>query len=137
VWVTPPASGQNDVTVRYVRDGEVPITPDPGEVAAAATYLETLRPLGADVTVEAPVLDALDPEIALTPDDAATRAAVEAEIDDLLRREMSPGGTLLLSHLRAAISAATGETDHTLVSPVADRATAANALLVRGAVTWS
>ena len=33
--------------------------------------------------------------------------------EDLLLREAVPGGTLLLSHIRAAISSATGESDYT------------------------
>ena len=78
---------------------------------------------------------------ALTPDTPAVRAAIEAEIADLLRREGEPGGTILVSHVREAISTAEGETDHevTLIegaSP-ADVTYAANVIPVPGTVTWT
>jgi uncharacterized phage protein gp47/JayE len=90
------------------------------------------------VTVVAPVAVPLDLTITgLTPDTAAVRAAIEAEIIDLLRREAVPGGTILLSHLREAISIAAGEADHALTIPAANVTHATGELAVLGTITWA
>ena len=98
---------------------------------------QTLRPVTAQETVAAPVADPLDFAIALTPDTAEVRAAVEAELRDLIAREAEPGGTILISHIREAISIAAGETDHVLASPAGNVTAAAGAIVTMGAVTWS
>ena len=64
-------------------------------------------------------------------------AAIEAEIIDLLRREAVPGGTVLLSHLREAISIAAGEADHALTIPAANVTHATGELAVLGTITWA
>ena len=69
------------------------------------------------------------------------RAVVEAELEDLLTREGevddgSGSGTILLSHIREAISVATGETDHTLTAPAADVTFSLGEIAVMGTVTW-
>jgi uncharacterized phage protein gp47/JayE len=61
---------------------------------------------------------------------------VQAELTDLFVREGSPGGTILLSHIREAISQATGETDHILTVPAANVVLGAGAIPVLGTVTW-
>ncbi|MDX9862130.1 MAG: hypothetical protein RBS99_14555, partial [Rhodospirillales bacterium] len=63
--------------------------------------------------------------------------AIEAEIRDLLRREAEPGGTILLSHIREAISIAAGEYDHALAAPAADLAHDTGEIAVFGGITWS
>ena len=45
--------------------------------------------------------------------------------------------TLLLTHIAEAISRATGETDHVLISPTANVTAAANQLLTFGGILWS
>ena len=52
----------------------------------------------------------------LQPDSAEIRAAIIAELR-ICVRDAIPGGTLLVSHMREAISIAAGENDHVLVSP--------------------
>jgi len=73
----------------------------------------------------------------LAPDTEAVRAAVAAELADLIRREAEPEGGLYLSHIREAISLAAGEVDHALVSPVADVAAGTGEIITMGAITWS
>ena len=63
--------------------------------------------------------------------------AIEAELADLIRRESEPGGTLLVSHIREAISTAQGETDHELTSPTADVTVQATQITTLGTVTFT
>jgi uncharacterized phage protein gp47/JayE len=139
-WVFPMELGEGTVTVRFVRDDDgdgAAIIPSAGEVTTVQEYIDELRPVTAAVTVVAPTAVALDLEIALTPDTVAVRDAVEAELADLLRREAEPGGTILLSHIREAISIAEGETDHELIDPVADVTHTTGQIAILGTITWS
>jgi len=137
-WVYPQELGLGTVTVRFVRDDDSSLIPDAAEVATVQAYIDALRPVTAQVTVVAPTAVPLNITITdLTPDTAAVRAAIEAEIIDLLRREAVPGGTILLSHLREAISIAAGESDHVLTSPVANVTHATGELAVLGTITWA
>ncbi len=130
--------------------------PSAATLATVKTYLiaDNRRPVTARVFVNAQGEDAQGNAVepltaspvdltinALTPDTPAVRAAIEAEIADLLRREGEPGGTILASHVREAISTAEGEADHeiTLIegaSP-ADIVYAANVIPVPGVITWT
>lgn len=139
-WVYPQELGPGTVTVRFVRDNDgtgSAIIPDSTEVATVQSYIDALRPVTATLTVVAPVAVPLNFTIGgITPNTAATKAAVQAELQDLLLREAVPGGTLLLSHIRAAISAATGETDYTLTSPSANVTTTTGQMSTMGTITW-
>lgn len=110
--------------------------PDAGEVAAVQAYINALRPVTAVVTVAAPAAVPLNFTIDLVPDTAANRAAVEAELRDMLLREAAPGATILLSHIREAISLATGETDHILSVPAANVTHTTGQMATFGAITW-
>jgi uncharacterized phage protein gp47/JayE len=72
----------------------------------------------------------------LLPATSAVQAAVVAELQDLLLREAVPGGTLLLSHIRAAISAAAGEDDFVLTAPTANVVHTIGNMAILGTVTW-
>lgn len=76
--------------------------------------------------------------IDITPDTAEQRAAVEAELKDLFRREAQPGGKILLSHIREAISQTGGETNHVLTVPSADVDLAGDKTKIStvGTITW-
>jgi len=138
VWVFPAELGLGTVTVRFVRDDDVAsIIPDAGEVAAVQAYIDARRPVTAQVTVVAPVAVAINFVFTLiAPSTAAVKAAVEAELQDLLLRDASPGGTILLSHIREAISVAAGESNYTLTAPAADVAHAVGQIATFGAITW-
>lgn len=90
----------------------------------------------ADVNVLAPTAVPLDFTIHVDPDTASVRAAVEAELVDLLAREGSPGGTLRLSRIREAISRAAGESFHTMTVPAADVTLTGLQLSTLGTITW-
>lgn len=121
-WVFPQELGLGTVTVRFMMDDAyddgIPLAAD---VTALQAFVDSVRPVTADVTVAAPVAAALDFEISgLDPATQAVKDAIVAELQDLIRREAEPGGTILISHIREAISIAAGEVDHVLVSPAAD-----------------
>ena len=141
VWVSSQELGAGTVTVRFVRDNDgtgAAIIPDGAEVGAVQAYIDARRPVTAQVTVVAPVAVPLNFSIqGLVPSNATVQAAVQAELQDLLLREAVPGGTILLSHIRAAISAAAGETDYVLLAPVANVANAVGNMSTMGAITWS
>lgn len=136
-WVFPLELGIGTVTVRFVRDNDVSIIPDNGEVAVVQAYIDARRPVTADVTVVAPVAVPQDFEITVAPDTTAIRASIEAELADLVAREGVPDGTLYLSRIREAISIAAGEFTHTLVAPAADVVLAQNEIGTMGIVTWT
>jgi uncharacterized phage protein gp47/JayE len=137
-WVYPQELGLGTVTVRFVRDDDVSIIPDAGEVAAVQAYIDARRPVTAAVAVVAPTAVPLDFEISgLNPNNTTVKAAIEAELEDLLRREAEPGGTILISHIREAISVAAGEHDHVLVSPSANVTHTTGQLATMGTITWS
>lgn len=136
-WVYANWDGLGTVKLLFVMDGREDIIPGSGDVAAVQAHIDALRPVTAEVTVAAPVADPLDFTIALTPDTTAVRDAVTAELRDLLAREAEPGGTILISHVREAISIAAGETDHVLTAPSANATADAGEIITMGAITWS
>lgn len=141
VWVMPAWNGLGTLGLYFTRDNDASLIPDAGEVQAVQEYIDTVRPVTADVTVYAPTASPIDMTIQLAPNDSAVQAAVQAELDDLLRREANVedgngSGAILLSHLREAISIATGETDHVLVSPVADVTPGLGGIATLGNITW-
>ncbi len=135
-WCYPQELGAGTVTVRFVRDDDASPIPDAPEIAAVQAYIDARRPVTAVVTVVAQVAVPLNFTIELTPDTVPVKTAVEAELVDLIRREAIPGGTLLLSHIREAISLAAGETDYIMTVPSADVSLATGQISTFGAITW-
>ncbi len=127
--------GTVDLTFAVDDDPDGPF-PSAAKVAEVQAYIDGLKPVTADVVVFEPAPAPLNPTIEIVPDTTKVREAVTAALEDLIRREAGPGATLLLSHVREAISTAPGETDHTLVIPFADTPIASGALGTLGTVTW-
>ncbi len=140
VWVDSPNPGE--VRVLFVMDsggGGGGILPSAGQIATVQDYIDNdaRRPVTADVAIDAPTLTAQDFTIDLGANDTAEiRAAIVAALTDLFRRESAPGATVFLSHIREAISGATGEVDHVLTVPSANVTTGPTAISVVGAFTW-
>jgi uncharacterized phage protein gp47/JayE len=134
VWVYPNHVGEGTVGVAFLgTGGAIPGAPLVAEVQAA---IDAVRPVTAEALVFAPSSTAVALQIEISPDTAAVRAAIEAELDDFFRREAEPGATVRLSRLSAAVSAAAGETWHRLIAPSADVDLDAGHVAVRGAITW-
>lgn len=136
-WVYPGEQGPGTVVVRFVRDDDASIIPDVGEVAAVQAAIDLQRPVASKGTyVVAPVATPQNFSIQLLPDTPAIRAAVTAELQALYRREAKPGGTMLITHQREAISTSPGETDHVMTVPAANQAHATGLMPTLGVITW-
>lgn len=135
-WPYPGEQGPGTVVLRFVRDDDASIIPDAGEVAAVQAAIDAVRPVTATTYVLAPIATPQNFSIQLIPDTAATRAAVQAELLALYRREARPGGIMLISHQREAISTSAGETDHVLSVPAANQVHATGQLPTLGVITW-
>lgn len=135
-WCYPQELGAGTVSVRFMRDDDASAIPDAPEIAAVQAYLNERRPVTASVTVVAPIAVPLNFTIALTPNTLLVKTAVAAELVDLIRREAVPGGTLLLSHIREAISLAAGETNYVMTVPNADVVLTIGQISTFGVITW-
>lgn len=144
VWVYRHENGLGTVVVRFVRDGDgvgAAIIPSGGEVTAVQASLDANRPITDEPTAVAPTTLAQPFTIHIVPDNADTRAAVTAELTDLLARGRpgDAGGTvmLLLSAVRTAVGTAAGVTDYSVTVPAADVTPALGELpIMPGAITW-
>ncbi len=136
-WVTRLGLGPGTVLVRVVRDGDVSIIPDAGEIADVQAVFDLLGPAHATATAFAPALLAQAFTIAVTPNTTPVKAAVEAELTDLFLREGEPGGTILLSSIRTAVGNAAGVTNYVMTVPSADVTHTANQIPSVGAITWT
>lgn len=137
-WVYPRAMGPGTVSVVVANDdaATAPI-PDAATVAAADAYIQQLRPVTATVYVVPVATFPIDMTIKLLPNTLTTQAAAMAELEDLFLREGKPGGTMLISKLREAVSVAAGVTDSAIVTPTANVTATVNRIPVPGNITWS
>lgn len=138
VRVIPPCQ----VRVLFTMDDSYPNgIPLPQDVANVQAHIETRRPVTAMVIVKAPnpvpvdfIVQSLVPESnAAIPD---VRAAIIAELKDMILRDGAPGSPLLVSHVREAISIAAGEWDHVPLSPAANVPIGPEQLPVFGSIAW-
>lgn len=128
--------GPGTVGLFVMRDSDVVPVPNPAQLAEVKTYIESPRPVTAELYVLPPVLVPVPYSIKAVPDTSAVRAAIELQLRDLHQREAGLGDTLLITHIRAAVSGSTGETDHVLTTPVADVVAETNQILTLGVITW-
>ncbi|WP_413722702.1 baseplate J/gp47 family protein [Sodalis sp. RH24] len=137
-WTYRHWSGAGTVGVMVANsDLDNPI-PDEAVVAAVREHILPLAPVaGSSLTVFAPLPKTVNFNISLNPDTEAVRYAVLAELKAMFLRDAVPGGKLYLSRISEAISVATGEYKHILVSPSADIDIGAAELPVVGDVAWS
>lgn len=137
VWVYPLQMGAGTVTVLFVCDEDEDIIPGPAKVAEVQAYIAARAPVTAEVFVAAPIADSLNMTIKLTPNTTAVQNAVRAELADLIDRDSAPGGSILISRLREAVSLAAGEANNQIVTPVADVTHAAGHMAILGTLTFS
>jgi len=130
-------TGVGSLVVRIVTEDLANPIPNAAVLTAVSDYIEIERPAGLrSLTVEAPTALPLNLVFtALTNNTPAVQAAIEAEIVDLIRQEGVPATTLLLSHIREAISRAAGEIDFEITLN-ADVVIAANQFPTIGNTTW-
>jgi len=138
-WAYPLELGIGTVTVRFMMDDTyadgIPLA---GDVTTVQDYIDAVRPVTVKgLYVVAPVAVPLNLTITgLNPATGAVKDAIESELTDLIKREAVPGGPILISHIREAISIAAGESDHALTVPAADVTHTTGQIATMGAITW-
>ncbi len=121
-WVGTPSAGSPTFTIRIANDALLPSAPvaSGGIVTATQTAVNALKPITSNPVVSAAAFVALNAHVTITPNDATTRAAVDAELSAMLERFAGPGVTITLSKILAAVAGSPGLIDFTITSPVAD-----------------
>jgi uncharacterized phage protein gp47/JayE len=124
----------DNVSIGYVSY----IIPGSTELKLVKDYIENdKRPVTAELFVTAMETAPIDFTIELkTADTQIIRNAVSNNLEDLIKRESDRSATILLSHIKEAISSATDEVDHVLTAPSADQVASAGQLHVMGTITW-
>lgn len=137
-WATEHEQGAGSVVVRVVCDNQGSPIPSADVLEACDAYIGERRPAGRrSVYVLPPVAVPVQYQIQAVPNTAPVRAAIEAELRDLHRREAAPGATLPLSHIREAVSIAPGETDNQVLQPTADLIHGVGEMATFGGITWA
>lgn len=150
-WVAPKEMGKGTVTVRFMMDkvranqDGIPqgttasdIADGTGDQQLVYAYIKSRRPVTADLFVAAPIPDPIDIVISgLSTDTPAVRASIAQNLADAITRDSEPGGTTRWSRLDEAISIATGENYHTLVSPADSIVHATGHIATLGTVTYA
>lgn len=138
VWVIEP-NVAGSVYVYIVTPDEDNLAPSAALVQQVQDYIDDFarRPVTANVTVFAPTVVSQNFTINLSPNTAEIRAAVEANLEDLLKRERLPGGTLLISKIREAVSTAAGENDNSVTSPSGNVSLSTGQIAKLGTVTFT
>jgi len=154
VWVLPDYLGAGTVGLSFVEDGNAPasIIPSPAKVTEVQDAVTLLKPITADLFTFAPNETLMNPVISLKPNTADVRAAITAELEDLIFREaqvrnaVNPAlvgmgtqytGKIPLSKINEAISIATGEDDHVLTFPTSNPQPGEGGILTLGTITFN
>jgi uncharacterized phage protein gp47/JayE len=140
-WELARFQGVGTVALWYVADASSPIIP--ADVTGMQAWIDSKAPLTAEATVLAPTGADVNFAIQLSPggvgaDTAAIRAAVVANLTDLIYQKQTPlGMTLYLIQLQEAIASAVGVTNYLLTSPAGDLTYVVGGMPIMGAVTFS
>ena len=148
VWVHPAWLGEGTVGISFVEDGEDDIIPSDAKVDEVQASIVANKPVTAQVTTFAPIEKVLNLSIAIKPNTSAVRTAVTEELQDMILREAQVSGSwknadetydggIPLSKIREAVSIATGEDDHEVLSPTVDVEATAGELVTLGTITFS
>lgn len=136
-WCYPLENGDGTVVVRFVCDNEESLIPTSQKVSEVSAYIAERQPATAAVSIVAPQAYPIPFTFTtLSPNDEATRAQIKAELVALFERESEPGVMMLLSHIRAAISASAAENDFALSSPSANVIVPNGYIATVGEITW-
>ncbi|AGE86195.1 baseplate J/gp47 family protein [Cronobacter sakazakii] len=137
-WVFRHHAGRGTVGVMPANSDLDNPVPDETLIDAVKQYILPLAPVaGSGLFVFPPTLRKIDFEIALAKDTPAIRAAVTKEIKSALFRDGEPSGKIYLSRISEAISLATDQFAHRLISPAKDVELGTYELPVIGEITWS
>ncbi len=137
VWTYDMHPKIGDVYVLFTRDGDGAndlIFPNAAQIASVQEYRDAKAPGGLPgPTVAAPIPKVLAMSLALMPDNATNRTAVEDAVRDMLYQRAKPpveaGTSFSRTWIAEAISGAPGEEEHSLTVPAGDIALAPYELL--------
>jgi uncharacterized phage protein gp47/JayE len=135
-WEVPDWQGAGTVGVLFVFDGRGNIFPLADDIAAMQALLNAKRPITTPVYAVAPTPNPRNFTIALNPSSGPVKAAVAAELADLLSREGIPGATVLLTHQQDAIGLAVGAGDYQTTGFATITQTPAQ-MATLGVITWA
>ena len=120
-FVFPQEDGVGTVRVRFMMDDKYANgIPQPVDVAAVEANIMAQMPINVDLFVSAPVPVTQDIDVRVSPFNPDVVSAVEAELNDLFQRDTVPGGELLISRIREAVSNAPGEENNIVDNPTTD-----------------
>lgn len=137
-WATEHEQGAGSVTVRMACDNNPDPIPGQAVIDTCTAYIDQRRPAGRrSVYVVPPEAQPVQYRIRLVPNTPQVQAAVEAELRDLHRRDAVPGGPLLISRIREAVSIAAGESDNSVLAPTADVTATTGKLATFGGIQWT
>ncbi|MNF46971.1 Baseplate J-like protein [compost metagenome] len=146
-WCFPLWQGPGTVGITFALDGEGDaMFPTDADAERVASYIDyhpdpltgqpVGQPLGPVVTTFKSGPLYVDFTIRLVPNTPEVQAQVMLEIATLLGSEGAPDSAIPLSHIREAISRATGEEDNELIVPTTNIVTGQNQLAMPGVYTW-
>lgn len=137
VWVEGNAFGPGTVAVYFMMDDTYSDgIPTAADVAAVQSYIDSVKPITANVTVAAPLAEPLTIEITgLSPFTPTVIANVKAELAAVIKSKAEVSTPLTTQYFRAswvwqAVSNATGERYHTVALPASDYAVPAGKIPV-------
>lgn len=147
-WEAVEESGAGTVTIYVGRLTDPVEGVDPGgqitglttnDLPAIQAYVDEHCPITVDVTVASVAVQTESVTVALTPDTADIREAVELELRQLFAREAianGPGNTIPVSRIKEAISLAEGLESHVLSVPSSPWTASAGSVLARATMTY-
>lgn len=137
-WAYSSYRGPGTADLTFVMDGRANPIPLTADVAAVQAYIDARRPVTADSLVFAPTGVLVPVTITgLSPNTAAVRAAVQANLATVFARDAAPNSTLYRSRLWEAVASASGEDYHVLTAPATDVAYTASQMPRLGTVTYA
>lgn len=121
-WVNPLKYGEGTVRLLLMMDKKYEDgIPLPVDLSAVDTYISTRKPVCAHVYVEAPIPEVVDIDIVNIETSVTNHTilqdAIISELKDMFQTKAIPGRPLHIAWIYEAVSIATGEQSHQIVSP--------------------
>jgi uncharacterized phage protein gp47/JayE len=140
-WCYPLELGPGTVVGRFMMDGaraSAQGIPEPGDVALVQAHIDTVKPVTAVVTIEAPVPLPVDITIGGLEDDTPdTRTAIQAELLDFFVRTAEPGLEVYPSQIVGAINTAPGVKRFRLLDPLISIVPQVGEIAILGTLTFN
>jgi uncharacterized phage protein gp47/JayE len=140
-WIVKEGAGPGTVQVYIMADdaGDGPFA-DGALIAAVQAHLDdpVRHIVGSHVYVVTPLANAMNVTLHIVPDNTNTRAAVLAELADLVfRNQDANGSTIPLAEIEATVEDSTGITDSAVTVPAAAFVSAVGHIPTLGVPTWA